>query len=134
VLFFGHSNVRSLHTRTIEVTKEKSLSTRGDCIIGVGANKACSELSDSIKHKILDPASLFVVEISVGQLRFTTKGHGDSRLTLTHKHDMVLRKTAFVCPRTLLVTCDKSSADVPRQLVRALQDPLARGIMRITTE
>ena len=52
VLFTGHSNVQSLHSRTIEITKDKELTLRGDCIIGVNANKSCKDLSDKIKEKI----------------------------------------------------------------------------------
>ena len=34
--FFGHPNIRSLHGRTIEITREPHLTLQGDCIVGVG--------------------------------------------------------------------------------------------------
>ena len=50
IIFYGHPNVRSTHTRTIEITKAPTLSLRGDCIIGVNANKACRDLKPTLKH------------------------------------------------------------------------------------
>ena len=49
--FFGHENIRSNHKKTIEITKESHLTTRGDCIIGVRANSSCADLPDALKNK-----------------------------------------------------------------------------------
>ena len=35
---YGHENIRATHNRTIEFTKHKELSVRGDCIIGVNSD------------------------------------------------------------------------------------------------
>ncbi len=52
VTFYGHPNVRSLHPKTIEITKDEHLTPRGDCIIGVRANKACADLDEALKHRL----------------------------------------------------------------------------------
>ena len=52
VIFYGHPNIRSLHAKTIEITKDEHLTPRGDCIIGVKANKACADLDESFKHRL----------------------------------------------------------------------------------
>ncbi|MGA7043503.1 MAG: DUF371 domain-containing protein, partial [Nitrososphaeraceae archaeon] len=44
VIFYGHANIRSVHPRTIEITKDPNLTLRGDCIVGISANKSCSDL------------------------------------------------------------------------------------------
>ena len=36
---------------------------------------------------------------------------------------MVVRKSAFISDRTLMIHADKSSIDIPRDMVRMLQDP-----------
>ncbi|HID73268.1 TPA: DUF371 domain-containing protein [Candidatus Micrarchaeota archaeon] len=41
----GHPNIRAEHETTFEVTTEPSLTPRGDCIVGVQADKAASDLS-----------------------------------------------------------------------------------------
>jgi hypothetical protein len=38
---------------------------------------------------------------------------------------MVIRTSGYECPRTLFVKADKAACDMPRALVRCLQDPNA---------
>lgn len=134
ITFWGHPNVQSLHGRTVEITKEEHLTLRGDCIIGIGASKACADLDEPLKRRLMTSNSVIKIEIMVGSEAFEIKGSGDNRLTLANPHDIVIRKTNFVCPRTLSVRCDKASSDVPRSIVKLLQNREAKGIFRITAE
>ncbi len=134
IAFFGHPNVLSLHARTVEITKEAHLTPRGDCIIGVRAEKACADIDEKIKKKLAMSDSHVRMEIIVGNDSYVISGAGDERLTLQNKHDIVIRKTNFVCPRTLSVRCDKASSDIPRSMVDMLKDPTTKGIFRITVE
>jgi hypothetical protein len=74
------------------------------------------------------------IEIMAGGESFAINGMGDERLTLQNPHDIVIRKTNFVCPRTMSVKCDRASSDMPRKMVKILQDKDAKGIFRITVE
>ncbi len=134
VTFYGHPNIRSLHSKTIEITKDEHLTPRGDCIVGVKANKACADLDESFKRRLKSKSSLVRIEIMVGEESFLISGRGHERLTLLNSHDIVIRKTNFVCPRTLSVMCDKASSELPRSLVNILQDQEIKGIFRITIE
>ena len=134
VAFYGHPNVLSLHARTIEITKDGSLTPKGDCIVGVRANKACVDLDASVKRRLASNDSIVRVEIFVNNVSFVINGHGDARLTLHNAHDIVVRKTNFTCPRTLSIRCDKASSDMPRNMVTLLQDKASKGIFRITIE
>ncbi|MDQ3998827.1 MAG: DUF371 domain-containing protein [Thermoproteota archaeon] len=134
VTFYGHPNIRSLHAKTIEITKDEHLTPRGDCIIGVKANKACADLDQSLKHKLRSNSSVVKIEIIVGDESFLISGRGDERLSMLNAHDIVIRKTNFVCPRTMSVLCNKASSDMPRKLVKMLQDQETKGIFRITLE
>jgi hypothetical protein len=134
VTFYGHPNIRSLHARTIEITKDEHLTPRGDCIIGVKANKACADLDQSLKHRLRSNSSVVKIEIIVGDESFLISGRGDERLSMLNAHDIVVRKTNFVCPRTMSVLCNKASSDMPRKLVKMLQDQETKGIFRITLE
>ena len=124
VTFFGHPNIRSLHAKTIEITKDEHLTPRGDCIIGVKADKACADLDESFKHRLKSNSSVVRMEIMVGDESFLISGMGDGRLSMLN----------FVCPRTMSVLCDKASSDMPRKLVKMLQDQETKGIFRITLE
>ena len=134
VTFFGHPNIRSLHAKTIEITKDEHLTPRGDCIIGVKADKACADLDESFKHRLKSNSSVVRMEIMVGDESFLISGMGDGRLSMLNARDIVIRKTNFVCPRTMSVLCDKASSDMPRKLVKMLQDQETKGIFRITLE
>jgi uncharacterized protein len=134
VTFYGHPNIRSRHAKTIEITKDEHLTPRGDCIIGVKANKACADLDQSLKHRLRSNSSVVKIEIIVGDESFLISGRGDERLSMLNAHDIVVRKTNFVCPRTMSVLCNKASSDMPRKLVKMLQDQETKGIFRITLE
>jgi hypothetical protein len=60
VTFYGHPNIRSRHAKTIEITKDEHLTARGDCIVGVRANKACADFDESFKRRIKSNSSNFV--------------------------------------------------------------------------
>ena len=134
VTFYGHPNVRSLHSKTIEITKDEHLTPRGDCIVGVRANKACADLDESFKRRLKSNSCLVRMEIMVEEESFLISGRGHECLTLLNSHDIVIRKTNFVCPRTLSVMCDKASSELPRSLVNILQGQETKGIFRITIE
>lgn len=134
IAFFGHPNVQSLHARTVEITKDERLTLKGDCIIGVRADKACADLDGKVRRRLMQDGSAVKIEIIVAGHSYAITGSGDSRLTLKNTHDIVIRKTNFVCPRTLSVKCDRASSDLPREMAGLLKDPKTRGLFRITVE
>ena len=134
ITFYGHKNILSLHPRTIEVTKDPNLTKNGDCIIGVSANKACDDLNISVKKKLRTKDTIVKMKIIVDQVEFELAGIGNTDLSISHKHDIVLRKSNYADSRTLAISCDKSAIDIPRDLVNLLTVSDARGILRITIE
>ena len=122
--FSGHKNVLSLHKKTVEITKEPHLTVNGDCIIGVNAGIACIDLPEKFKKKAQNSNSEITFTIKVGSSSFIIHGKGSEKLTLKHKNDIVLRKSAFVCSRTLAINCDMASDDIPRTMIKKLQKPL----------
>ena len=129
--FSGHKNVLSLHKKTVEITKEPHLTVNGDCIIGVNAGIACIDLPEKFKKKAQNSNSEIIFTIKVGSSSFIIRGKGSEKLTLKHKNDIVLRKSAFVCSRTLAINCDMASDDIPRTMVKKLQNPNVVGKMVI---
>lgn len=129
--FYGHVNVTSLHPKTIEITTEPNLTPQGDCIIGVSAGCGCKEIPEKIKKRIRSQDSKITITIHANgnSLKITGKGHPD--LKLENPHDIVIRKSNFVCPRTLAVGCDLASNDIPKKMIKSLQDPKTKGLFVI---
>ena len=131
--FSGHPNVRSTHRTTTEITTEESLTSRGDCIIGVGAGMGCSALPDAVKQALMKSDSRVCITIRVGARSFAIQGRGDPGLSLEHRSDIVIRKSTFLCPRTLAVECDAASVDMPREMVMDLRNCMG-GVMTIDVD
>ena len=125
--FKGHVNILSLHKKTIEITKDSQLTINGDCIIGIGSNLACLDLPENFKKKIKNPNTEIVFTIVADEYSFSIHGKGSEKLTLKHPNDIVLRKSAFTCSRTIATKCDKASDDIPRKMVKKLQNPKTTG-------
>jgi uncharacterized protein len=134
ITFFGHRNIRCLHSRTIEITRNSSLSVRGDCIAGVSASKACKDLDGEFKARLCDGTRRIFIEISVNTLSFDMHGFTDQHLTLTHADDIVIRRSRYLCPRTVCVLSDKGSRDMPRNLVKELQNPATVAKLTMSIE
>ena len=66
-----------------------------------------------------------------GSYSFSVHGNGSKKLTLKHPNDIVLRKSAFTCSRTIAINCDKASDDIPRSMIKMLQNPKITGKMII---
>ena len=129
--FCGHENIRSLHPKTIEITTESHLTTNGDCIVGVNASSGCNDLPEKMKMLLQNSKSSVNCTIKVKDFSFKVTGRGNEKLTLTNPHDIVIRKSSFVCPRTLATNCDVASDLIPREMIKILQDPDTKGIFVI---
>lgn len=134
ITFQGHKNVLSLHSRTIEITRDPNLTKKGDCILGVSANKACNDLNSSIKDRLRTTGTIVKISIIVEPFEFELSGRGSNTLEISHGHDIVLRKSNYVDSRTLAVSCDKSAFDIPRNLVTLLTSAETKGMMKINVE
>lgn len=117
---FGHPNVRATHHSTLALTKSRDLSVRGDCIIGVGVDKACADVSTSTK-RFLRGGNKVLLEFLVGGVRDFLVGYGHPDLTLESEEDVVIRKSRYVCGRTLVVGANKGAVDLSRELVEKLR-------------
>ena len=125
--FKGHENILSLHKKTIEITKDCNLTVNGDCIVGINSSFACIDLPEKFKKKIQNPNTEIKFSILSDEHSFIIHGMGSEKLTLKHPNDIVLRKSAFTCSRTIAIKCDKASDDIPRKMVKKLQDPKSNG-------
>ena len=130
----GHKNIRATHKTTLEFTKEEHLSKRGDCIVAVGSTMAAGDLPVEFKKTAATENSQITVIIEVDNLKETVKAKGSPQLTFTHPTDLVVRKSSYICGRTLAIEADKASIDFSRELITKLKDPNQKAKITLITE
>jgi len=120
---YGHENIQATHKTTLEFTKDTHLSEKGDCIVTVAADKALADLTAEFKEILRKPHAKLTIKIEADGITEQVKAEGSPQLILTHPTDMVIRKSDYVCNRTLAVHADKAAQDLPRKLVEKLKNP-----------
>ena len=130
--FRGHRLVTALHPTTIEITTEDHLTERGDCIIGVAAEKGCAQLAEGVKAGIRRPSAKVLLRFVVGADTFDVEAQGDPRLTLAHPHEIVVRRSDYISDRTIAVRADAAAKDVPRRMIAALRRPATVGFLEVS--
>jgi len=119
----GHKNVQSTHKTTFEITKEATLTNQGDCIIAVKSTRAAADLPVEFKEAARKEEARITITIEAGELMEIVNAKGSPQLQFTHATDLVVRKSSYVCGRTLAINADKAAIDFSRRLVEKLKDP-----------
>ena len=119
----GHTNIQAIHPTTLMFTKDIHVSKKGDCIVAMTADKSVADLSAKFKEELRKTNAKLTVTIEAGDFIEEIKALGSPKLCLCHPTDIVIRKSDYICSRTLAICADKSSNDLPRELVEKLQDP-----------
>ncbi|MEM3622293.1 MAG: DUF371 domain-containing protein [Candidatus Bathyarchaeia archaeon] len=122
IFAYGHKNIQATHPTTLEITKEERLSKRGDCIIAVSADKALADLSSEFKDFLRKEKAKISLLIEVGEVADVVNAFGSQKLILTHLTDIVVRKSSYICSRTLAIQADKAAIDLSRKLVEKLKN------------
>jgi hypothetical protein len=130
----GHVNIKSTNRTTFEITKEKHLTPRGDCIVAVSANKGAVDLSSEFKKTACKPDAHIEIRIAVDGELETVKARGHPALTFTHPTDLVIRKSDYVCGRTLAIRADKAACDLSRKLVEKLRNSNQKAEITLVAE
>ncbi len=123
VFGYGHENIQATHKSTLEFTREKYLSKKGDCIIVVTADKALADLDADFKRNLQKPNAKLTILIEVDGVTEKVTAQGSPQLILAHPTDMVVRKSSHLSDRTLGIHADKAAADLSRELVEKLRNP-----------
>jgi len=72
--------------------------------------------------------------IEAGGIVEAVNAFGSPRLILKHPTDIVVRKSSYVCNRTLAIKADKAACDLSRKLVERLKDPKQKVKITLTVE
>ncbi|MCX6689800.1 MAG: DUF371 domain-containing protein [Methanoregula sp.] len=116
----GHPLVLGTHPSTFELTREPHLTTNGNCIIGIAADKGCAGLSPAFKRVLAHDDAILITRLACDGIDVEVRSQGSSQFTLDHPTDMVWRRSRFVCGRTMGIRADQVAATLPRELIRAL--------------
>lgn len=134
VLAYGHKNVQATHKSTLEITKDRQLSKKGDCIVAVKANKGLADFSRDFKRSLQKEDAKLRMLIEVGKIGEVINGYGSTQLIMTHPTNIVLRKSRYVCCRTLAIQADKAACDLSRKLLEKLRNPEQTVKITLTVE
>lgn len=123
IVAFGHPNITARHRTTFEITKDSEITKRADCVIGVKAEKSISEIPSEAKELIKKGSKVtLILKIPDYGLKDQVFGFGDPRLSFSNERDIVIRKSRFICGRTLLISANKSAFDINREIIELLRD------------
>lgn len=118
---YGHENIRATHKTTLEITKESSVSKRGDCIVAVDATKGAMDFHPAFKESARNENAKITIKIEAGALVDVVRAKGTPRLLFIHPTDAVIRRSDYVCGRTVAIGADKAAMDLSKKLVEKLQ-------------
>jgi uncharacterized protein len=117
----GHALVSARHPTTFELTAEPDLTAAGDCIIGVGADKGAADLSEEFRSALRREEAVLVTTLRCGELEVVIRSEGHPGLVLDHPTDLVWRRSAHLCGRTIGIRSDCVARTLPREFVKRLQ-------------
>ena len=126
---FGHPNVLAEHKTTLEFTTDNYVLQKGDCIIGLRSSKTLLEINDKMKEEMKKEGSKISVSISVNGLEEYIEGEGSPDLNFSDKRAIIIRKSSFKCPRTLMINSNKAASDISRDIIELMKDE--NSIMKI---
>ena len=130
----GHENVLATHKTTFEVTKEATLTKQGGCILAVEATRAAADLPLEFKEAARKVGARITVMIEAGEFVEIVKAEGSPQLEFMHPKDLVVRKSEYVCGRTLAIRANKAAGDFSRKLVEKMRSSIQKIEIALTVE
>jgi len=116
---YGHPNILATHKTTLEFTKDKEVSLKGDCIVGVNADFELSKIKQFIKNTKNNKISIAIQIISKNKKHKKTKEKIFAEINPNFNSDeeLVIRKTDFLSDRTFAINADKAAFELDRGLI-----------------
>jgi hypothetical protein len=118
----GHEHVAATHDTTFEVTTDDWLTPAGDCIVGIGADRAPAEFDDDFVDACRDSEATITLTLAVEGTTHEVHGRGHPDLTFGSERSAVVRTSTHVDDRTVAVGADAAATDIDRRTVAALAD------------
>jgi len=119
---YGHSNILATHKTTLEFTKDKELSKKGTCIIGVNSDFNLDEIRKLNKDNI---KIIIKVDDLIDKINCTLNKEFNS------EHEIVIRLSEFKSDRTLGIKADKAAIHINRKIIEKLKSTKQKIIVEI---
>jgi len=121
---YGHPNILATHKTTLEFTKDKELSLKGDCVVGVKADFDLSKLKKFIKKLKTNKITITIKIISKNKKykKIQEKISAEINPKFNSHKEFVIRKTDFVSERTFAIKADKAAFELSRNLIEFLKE------------
>jgi uncharacterized protein len=118
--YLGHENITGTHKTTFEFTKDKSLSLKGNCIIGVRADFSLDSIKKFIKNSKTNNVIIQIQTINNNK-RIVEQINAKLNPNFNSDKEIVVRKSDFLDLRTFAIKANKSSFDLDRAFVGILK-------------
>ena len=118
---YGHTNILATHKTTLEFTKDKELSLKGDCIVGVNADFELQQLKQFIKKSDIKKITIKIQTISKST-KIKETINAELNKNFNSKREFVIRKTNFISKRTFAINSNKAAFDLNRHLINFLEE------------
>jgi hypothetical protein len=115
----GNPNITAKHRTTFMLTTDRWIGPRGDCVVGIEAERSAADLDPDLKLALRSGNDVLIT-LSAGGIREKISAKGHPSLPLNHPRDLVVRKSDFICGRTIAISADKAAADFSRKFVEVL--------------
>ena len=130
---YGHKNILATHKTTIEFTKDRELSLRGNCILGVNADFNLIELKKSMKTIINESKSIKnKIKMIINLDGISDEIIAELNPDFDDDKEIVIRMGEFKSKRTLGIRADKAAAHIKRELAEKLKNPEQKIMVSIT--
>jgi len=130
----GDRGISAKHRTTLEITREIVKTKRGDCIVAAQSEIGLSGLSSELKAAASKEDAKITLVVESNGYSEKIVGKGSSSLTFADENEMVIRKSGYVCGRTLMIHADKAAIDLDRKLIGELRKEGSLIRVTITVE
>ena len=130
----GHSNILATHRTTLEFTRAKTLTKKGDCILVVNIDRGLIDFDQNFTQLCRNINCRITIDLKCGNLSEKIIGYGHPDLILQHPTDIIIRKSQFICPKTLMIRSNKVAKDINREFLSQLQNPKQKIRIQILAE
>ena len=117
---YGHPNVLAMHKTTLEFTRDKELSLKGDCIVGVNSDFNVEGIMQFIKKSKNNKITITIETISKPQIQ--EKIAAELNPIFDGNNELVIRKTSFLSERTFAINSNKAAFDLNDGLIHYLKE------------
>jgi len=117
---YGHPNITGTHETTLEFTKDKEITKRASCIIGVNSDFDLAKLKDFIK-KNKNKKIMLTINLKKNNKIIEDRVTAFLNHNFNDEKELILRKSDFISERTFAIRADKASAGLDRELISLLK-------------